>query len=285
MLLSSRDKFRLIFELSKKQPWISEKADALDNLLWGECDTDSKRELILELIDRFVHISSECYKDLVGELASRITAEELISDETTQLVAMAADSGADSSQYLLYDLKFVMEGVGWRKYKQVNTFGSSYKAYKKNNQLTNIILIDEFMGTGSTVINRVKEIIRVYEEAGINGVSIYVKVIAATEQGINAAIAEGINIESLIVLKKGISNYYEEDVAVQKIQLMLELEGILSSEYGTKEMPSLGYGQTESLYTRDNGNTPNSVFPIFWWPFKKDGQEREVILLRAMGDA
>lgn len=275
----------MIFELSKKQPWLDEKYDELDHLLWEECDSEEKRQLLIELIHRFVHISSEKYARLLVELAETITGHSELSDETTQIVAMAADSSADSSQYILYGLKSMFEKKGWRKYKHVNSFGKSYSAYKKNSMLKNIVLIDEFVGTGSTVVSRVKTLKNVYNDNGVSDANFYVRVMVATEQGLLLAKSNGIDIEALIVLKKGISDFYEENFVKEKIELMRDLESMLSDSFDGRDMPSLGYGETESLYVRDEGNTPNSVFPIFWWPFLKNESERPILLIRAMGDA
>ncbi len=282
MLEITKEKFRLFFELSKKQPWIVDKFDALQDLLWNECDEQSKRDLVSELIERFVYISQDKYFELVESLTNKIIGEEALTDKNTQIVAMAADSCPDSSQYLLYDLKICFWKQGWSKHKQVNTFGGSYKTYKKDSNYKNIVLVDEFIGTGCTVINRVKALRKVYGDAGVNDFSIFVKVLAGTDQGIKTIREEGVNVEALITLEKGISDYYEDKVAEQKKYLMLQLEQLLAAEYETQKLPSLGYGQTESLYSRQNGNVPNSVFPIFWWPFLRSGNSRKVLLTRAM---
>lgn len=280
-----KDKFRLIFELGKKQPWLIKKYVELENLLWLECDDEQKRELILELLYRFKHISASRFSKHLESLARKIVQDKSLSDSTTQLVAMAADANADSSQYLLYGLKPIMERLGWRDYKQVNTFGSSFRAYKQNNKLKNIVLIDEFIGTGQTVLGRVKALRAVYENAGIKDTKIIVKVVACTRQGMDAVQSESIDIDSEIILEKGISDFYDPLVAKDKLSIMLSMESSLLDSYKDIKMPSLGYGGTESLYVRDDGNTPNSVFPIFWWPFLKAGDERKTLLTRAMGDA
>lgn len=281
----NKEKFRLVFELAEQQPWILGKYDVLENLLWNECDDERKRELLIELLHRFVHVTASNFTNHLQSLAKKIANDPALSDESTQLVAMAADSSSDSSQYLLYALKPIMERLGWRRHKLVNRFGLSYREYKKNNKLKNIVLIDEFIGSGQTVLGRVKTIKSAYESAGVEDINIIVKVIASTKQGMDVLLGESIHLDAEVILRKGISDFYDSDVVKDKLSVMESLENTLLEEYEDIEMPRLGYGETECLYVRDDGNTPNSVFPIFWWPFFKSGDERRTLLTRAMGDA
>ena len=61
---------------------------------------------------------------------------------------------------------------------------------------------------------------------------------------------------------------------------MLRLESYLQAKHDNLELPSLGDGEAEALYYMKYGNTPNSVFPVFWWPFLADGTERTTLLDR-----
>lgn len=281
-----REFFRKVLKLTRKQPWIEEKIDELEHMLYSECQEDNyKQDMIIDLIERFHHLTTKDYSQKLQDLAEDIVTDPQFSEETCQLVAMAADASADSSQYILYDLKPILEKFKWRKYKQVNKFGNSYQIYKRSPSHKNIILIDEFIGSGKTAIGRVNEISKVYKSNGIVDFNIVIRVLASTEMGLKNIKNAGIDIKTQIVLNKGISDFYNEIEANEKIKHMIELESLLSTSYNERDMPSLGYGKTESLYYRENGNTPNSVFPIFWWPFYKSQEERPTLLIRAMGDA
>lgn len=181
----NRNQFELIYSLSKKQPWLEYKYDELISLLFEECDSIEKRELIVELLSRFVYISNDDYLKCLDALVDKITNTENISDDTTQIVALTADANADSAQYLLYGLKSKLAKAGWNNCKLVNTFGRAYRTYTDNkNKHKNIIFIDEFIGSGQTVLSRVAETRRVFENKNINDINIHVYTLAATTIGL-----------------------------------------------------------------------------------------------------
>ncbi len=284
MKFDRSEDFHLIFNLQKKQPWLVKKVEALHSLLFTECPTDAHRKLVVELIDRFCYFSNRDYSTLLEKLVADIKDDIELSDGSTQLVSMAADSDADSSQYLLYSLKPMLEDLGWRDYVRVNKFSHAFRAYGRSNAHKDIVLIDEFLGSGNTAINRVRNIRSTFSNAGIEDYSVRVKVLIATEKGIEAVRAAGIDSSTIISLPRGITDYYESSIVETMISLMRDLESILLQSYKDTDLPSLGFGCAESLYCREEGNTPNNVFPIFWWPFYLNSDERSTLLTRAMGD-
>lgn len=284
MNIDNRNDFKIVFELGKKQPWLNEVPDELMSLLYSDCTTEKQRRLIIDLLDRFNHLSNSEYREGINKLVDRIILDSRFDVTNTQLVAMAADRKPDSSQYMIYDLKPLFEKKKWRGHKMVNRYDKCYNTYKSDKNFRNIILIDEFIGSGSTAIQRVETIQRSFHQANAIKPLIIIKAIVATKQGLKAISSEGIEVESLITIDKGISDHFNEDEKNKNLALMGELEELLSDKYDDDELPKLGYGKTESLYCREFGNTPNNVFPIFWWPFYKDNNDREPILTRAMGD-
>ncbi|AKJ43525.1 hypothetical protein [Pragia fontium] len=280
--------FKIIFQLSKTQPWLDEKVEELQHLLFSECNCSDERELIIELLGRFRHVTEKEFADSISLLIHDIATTPNIDDSNTQIVAMTGDYSSDSAQFVLYALKAPLEKVKWREHITVTNFQRSLREFKqKGNRHYNIILVDEFVGSGRTAIGRVDTIKKLFLDHGINNITIRVKVLVASSVSVENVKKSGIDMSSCIEIEQGISGFYESDAKVieRKLALMDRLESILSSSYKGRELPKHGYGCAESLYVRDNGNTPNSVFPIFWWPFLQDGQERGTILTRAMGDA
>ena len=277
--------FRIILNLTKNQPWLGDKTDELSKLLYSDCKTSEEQELIIELLDRFTHISNENFSIQINELVDDIVTDPNLEDKTTQIVAMTGDYNSDSAQFVIYALKAPFEKRKWREHITVTNFKQAYDEFEKRGKKhINIILVDEFVGSGKTIVGRVKKIKELFHEKGVLNIKIKVKVIAASSVGVKKAKEEDIDLTANIVINKGISEYYDTDEAARKLALMDKLEGILSTSYNAKNLPKFGYGNTEALYARDDGNTPNNVFPIFWWPFLKDNLERETVLTRAMAD-
>lgn len=282
----NRSVFNILFHLTRKQPWLEDKADKLQELLFSDCKTEEERELILELLERFTHVSYKKFSELINTLVEDIATDPNLEDKTTQIVAMTGDYSSDSAQFVTYALKAPFEKMKWREHITVTNFQRAYKEFNKHGKKhINIVLVDEFVGSGKTIVDRVNTLKKLFNDHGITNINIYVKAIAASSIGVKKARESNVNLTSYLVIEQGISEYNDDIVATKKLALMDRLESILSTSYKDRKLPSRGYGGTESLYTRDDGNTPNSVFPIFWWPFFKDNTARETLLIRAMGDA
>lgn len=279
----SRKTFDSLMELYKKQPWIADRDDRFEVLMFKDCSEFYQQGLLFELLNRFEYVPYAKYTQFIDNLALDICTDPDILDHNTQIVALAADSGADSSQYVISDLKFLMDDLGWKRHKFTNTHGKAYQTYKLGLH-KNIVLVDEFVGSGQTVLNRVSAISRVFNDNGIVDYSIRVKVLVSTEHALNKLKADGIKITAQHLIKKGISDYGTEEDRATNIRTMLEMESILKDFIHDKKLPSFGYNGAEALYYRDRGNVPNSVFPIFWWPAYKDGRDRKTLLTRAIGD-
>ena len=154
----NKEQFATVFKLSKTAPWIAEKAEALTSLLFDDCNNENSRDLVIDLLTRFNYWSREQYANELRNLAESVTHDQRLTPQTTQIVGMAADESSDSSHLILYGLKIAFRSLGWTGYGEVNQFAKSYQKYKQNNDYKNIVLVDEFIGSGQTVISRVKEI-------------------------------------------------------------------------------------------------------------------------------
>lgn len=280
----NKEHFNLMLGIVRSQPWLAGKTDELEHVLFSECQCETSRQLVFEIIDRFLYINREDNYLLIDGLADEIITQYYDRESSTLIAAMGTGSSTDSSQLVAYTLKPILEKKKWRRHVIINDFGGIYKQYKKTKH-NHIVLIDEFVGSGQTVLGRVESIHRQLKNAGIQDYSISVKVLVSTEFGFKNVTAAGIDMTARRFVKKGIDDYYSPGDAAQHRSLMKLIEGNLSAEYEGRAMPSLGYNEAQAIYYREDGNTPNSVFPIFWWAFNCDGKDRHVLMIRAMSDA
>ncbi|EMD5790701.1 TPA: hypothetical protein SMP24_002588 [Proteus mirabilis] len=282
-----RKEFEIIFKLNKKQPWLAEKYSELISLLFNDCKCENERKLLIELLDRFTYLCESDFNDALNKLSDYLVGESGLNAATTQIVSLTADSYSDSGQSILYALKGRLERRHWREHLAINRFGASYKEFNRTGKRhTNIVFVDEYIGSGKTVISRVDEINRIYKGNGINNITIKVMTVAASTVGLDKIKEKNIEVKCIYEIKKGITDFFIDiNERIEKISTMNNLENLLLTNYNGKALPKLGYGEVESLYSRDYGNTPNNVFPIFWWPFYSDSSSRKTILTRAMGDA
>ena len=109
---------------------------------------------------------------------------------------------------------------------------------------------------------------------------IYVCLLCAMEEAITKIKNEKIDIHAEVKLKAGISGYCGDEERENSKNVMRRLESELKQDVNDQPFPSLGHGEAEALYTMENGNTPNSVFPIFWWRYYADGSPMYPILGR-----
>jgi hypothetical protein len=265
-----RKDFYKLLRLFSKQNWLRDRKIEIEELL-KFCDNESQKDIIIDLLEEFTFLNQDTYQKTLNQVCDFIINHSGFNEETTQIVALTKTESADSGQVVLYHLRNSLFGLHWRKFKDVNKLGSSKKIY--NQGFKQIILFDEFIGSGQTIIGRVNEI------KGLIGedFSFICCFIAGMEYAINKVQEQGIQVYCPLKLKQGISERYYGHELMQAEDDMLNLELKLAPWINKKELYSYSFGWkgSEALYSLEgcNGNTPNNVFPIFWW--KKDLKERD----------
>ncbi|QFP63331.1 phosphoribosyltransferase-like protein [Brucella anthropi] len=240
------------------------------------CRNRDEFELIAHTIEKLVALSQPQFNKQITSLVSYIK-RNVMYDAPIAIVATAWGDKPDSSQQLVQLLK-----PYFRSYKSVSFFNSVNNFEKKNNieKYPRFILVDEFSGTGNTIIGRVRHISQQAKSRG-SQIDPYVGLLFGMENALEAIRAEGINVHFCGELKAGISGYFSGDERERRINIMKRLEEELSSEWDGEQLPSLGYGAAEALFFVKNMNAPNSNFPIFWWPYDATETERETLMRRA----
>ncbi len=263
------------YKILPKQNWLAEKEEELKELLLS-CKKQEHKNLLFELLEEFSFINDALFKTYLNLIADYIINDSGFEIDRTQIVGMAMDSTPDSSQWILQQLKPILTRRGWNNVKIVANFTRGVRSLNKEGK-NQIILIDEFVGSGQSVQGRIDYIKR---ESKVE-FEIKACFIAGMEEGIDKIKSNFADFTCFLPLKKGISDKYVGEELITELRNMSELEAELMQQVNDKKLSKyhLGYNQTESLYS-SFGNAPNSVFPIFWWPYDKKEIFRNTLLTR-----
>lgn len=275
--IKTKINFLELISLYRKQRWLLKKEDSLEELLYSPKNRRHKK-LLVNLLQEFKYLSNDDLSEYLKAISDYIINKSTFTEAQTQIAAMTFDEEADSSQKVLDYIKMPLFKNGWFKIKTVNSFPKIVKFYNKG--FTQIILIDEFIGSGKTLISRLKNL-----EANILGkFEIKICFIAGMDNAIKLIEEQGYEVFCPLRLPKGISERFKDEDVENANKSMLEIEATLAKNVSKYELStySFGYNKAEATYSLEGcqGNTPNSVFPVFWWPKNIAGKERNTLLTR-----
>ncbi len=276
------DSYLKLVDLTAKAKWLQprDKQQAL-NLLWNLSNSDSKKELIVDLLERFIYLEIDYLEKYIIQIKEHILDIWKLNSSNTKIVAIADKTRPDGSQTILQILKNkIGNTAGWRENKFINNILDAAHKCSSSQQL---VILDDFIGTGKKAKGKTTYIFNTLRKRGVDNVKVYLCSIAA--MNISKPTLDNLNIQyySSMWLDKGISDYYGNKVK-ENLDCMLNLEENLGNEFMGKKLSdvSLGYHKSEALFAIDNLTVPNNVFPIFWWPVLKSNVIRNTVLNRIL---
>jgi hypothetical protein len=272
----ARPGFSKTLKLLKHQPWLHNKHVALEEL-HNLCESDDELELILDLLFRFKYIQSESRKDCIEKIVSKIVNGWKLSPDDTVVVSKDfEDQSPDSSQavnVLLQPFFSDYHSKGWSK----KNFSTKTREALRNMAFKNLVLVDDFSGSGKSVIKFLKWIDDFCTKESLPSRKIYTCFFSAMDQTrIVVAPKLGNRLFAVNWLKRGITDY-EGAETKNKQRIMKRIEQELD---GLKPLYSLGFGQCETLYACEDFNIPNNNFPIFWYDRVGNGSYRKPLFRR-----
>lgn len=243
------------------------------NHLFAICQNDEEAALLRHTLSKMSIVDHTQLSYGLRAMAEH--AEELAKQYGgLAVVAMAYDSGADGSQLVLQMLKPLLQ-----RGAPIELFNSVPSYLRKMKEHPNFLLVDDFSGTGSTILNRVTHIDKDAKSRGIK-LNRSVCLVAAMEDAVSNIERSGVEVKAFKRIKAGLSGYFQGDELEAMQARMLRLESELNPKIGDKDLPSFGHGKAEALYFVHPGNAPNSNFPIFWWPENSSGASRLTLMKR-----
>lgn len=271
---------RGIFESSlalvQKQRWLSKVNREFSELL-ASCPSDLHRQMLIDLLARTTHISAVDYLDIIEKMRQHVEDAWNLDPLTTLFVSSNNKHHVDSSKEVLNQLKSsAWKSLAWKKQLFHVAFSTAIAAAKDGHTL---VIVDDFVGSGGSMLKALKW----FEEAAEkNKVAIDLRVltVAGCEEGISNIQKAGFAVHCMVPIRKGLSDHLSGQELVDAVNQMTDLEDALDAKIGEKANFAayrFGWRRQEAVYVRQGGNTPNNVFPIFWWRPLKSGTRSPVM--------
>lgn len=261
-----------IISKTEKLPWIRRLIEGYIELL-NLCENDDEKKLVDRLLDNFIVLDTQKLADSLQKIKDHLVDTFDIKSNNTMFYAFSDNKTADGSQFVIQAFKNKFEfDEGWR---EKNFSNSLLEINNHNSKYTNIFLIDDFIGTGTTTHSKYTYAKKVLDEKKISYALLEVIAIAGMEFSKILLDSEKVPFYCSYFLKKGISEVYPPNEVAKNIAIMKDLESRLNQKRGKKYFP-LGFGQSESLFAIEGINIPNNVFPVFWWPNGIDGLRKTI---------
>lgn len=273
----SRDEFDWIYGMiSSQRELLTGGTDALSEL-YRICDSEEQLNLVTSLINRFNYIDANRYANLLEQMADYIFQIGYPENEIG-ITAMTIKMDADSSQEILQHIK-VQLGLKFG-HRVLDSNLLTEENLIRNYQLgcRHFIAVDEFTGTGSTIVERYNR----FKKMNLKKATIEFCIMSGMLDALIHVQNAGIKIKIFNILQKGISEYYPTEEIQSNLEHMYALESKLAQKINKKKLSdhSLGFRQSESLYYKFLGNIPNNVFPIFWWKEYAGNKTRKTLFTR-----
>lgn len=260
--------FKSIFNLGLQYEWLI-TCDQGFMELWSSTGEDiNQKKLILYLVHKFLYVDSNKADEFCGMIVRQITEKWGLQPRNTTITAACDNSNPDGSQLMVQKLKNRFP-FHWREFDFSNSLPEAL--YKKLNSDDNLVICDDFIGTGLTIERKTRYALNVIRERGLENVQLYIVSFAAMQFSKTVITYPLYSCEWLL---KGISETLTGDNLIVATKIMEGMEGLLRPRIGRQYLPKFGFKRSESLYNYENDNIPNNVFPIFWWKKYKDNKFR-----------
>lgn len=272
----NQEEYEWIFSLMNCQKEMLIGKDEALSHLFNSCSSEGQQSLLHDLLYRFNFFNDDNYNDgLIG--MSKFICSLPYPKDKTAILAMCHDSEADSSQAILNHIKVHLKTASGIRFKTYNRFDKIIRAC--NDGYNHLVVVDEFMGSGQTLMNHFKKF---ESHRELKDCTINFCFLAGMQQAYDKARERGINIYVYHPMQRGISDFYKGDVLDANLNYMLEIESNLAPQVDDKNLQvhSFGYGRAESIYKIKDWNIPNNVFPVFWWEKDVNGNDRKYLFVR-----
>lgn len=260
--------FKSIFNLGLQYDWLITCNKGFMELWYSTGGDINQKKLILYLIHNFLYVDSNKADEFCDRIVHQITEVWRLQPRNTTITATCDNSNPDGSQLMVQKLKNRFP-FRWHEFDFSNSLPEAL--YNKIQSNDNLVICDDFVGTGLTIGRKTEYALKVIRERELENVQLYIVSFAAMQFSKTAIPYPFYSCEWLL---KGISENLTGNNLKAATRIMEDMENILKPYIGNRRLPKFGFKCSESLYNYENDNIPNNVFPIFWWKKYKDNRFR-----------
>lgn len=149
-LTTTEEYFSLIYEIIDTQPWIDDFEEELIHL-FEFCEDYDEQMLLSELLKSFFYLTDVKEREACLALNAKVQ-EWMLSPNNTWIIAVANNHEIDGSSAGLQKLKNKIKPIEDWHNRYVSNIPAAVDLIKEGD---NIILFDDFVGTGEKMLKKV----------------------------------------------------------------------------------------------------------------------------------
>lgn len=253
---------KIITQVFSKKGWLNAPdIKSLEKIIaFGESIDDESRDMIIELMLQYKKISWNVYTNCIIKAIEKIPIDKYKGIKTFYVLPIITreDKGKPkSSPTVAYAFKSpeISEHPFFSGKEIIVNDETSLPQNITNSSTKMVILVDDFIGTGETVLTYLNETDKV---KNISNNKIAFIFIAGMEAGIKILEDKHFSVFCNFTQKKGISDLSDVEKQRKFSSLMKRIE----QQFEIDEKFEFGYGHSEALISLIR--TPNNTFPVFW---------------------
>ncbi len=256
MCMSKKYK-RVKSELEDKVKFNTNAPGVIESM-WNAAKNDKEKELLIYLFDEACIYSADDFinfieEDFINKLKDLL---DTFSKDDFLIMGTKKNAKPGSAGTLFSFLKGKLpNGVLFDSIPEA-------KALDKKNK---IIIIDDFVGTGNTIIATIKNLLDNLKESNAQQISFYIFSPIGTEKAQESLKKrEGIKDVCFTKILPAVLNQYQKLNTVDHSNPKDHLRSLTKSFGNYKKNYVFGYQDSQVIYYRRGANCPNNVLGIFW---------------------
>lgn len=269
--MTEDDKLNNMFSLLSNVQWTT--AERYRNGVIGlmnECDTTEKFRVVEYVLKKLAYMRSSDLQTGAAQAAKVICQSWNLQPDNTLVVGLAEPNKTCGSSAYIRTIENELDRT-WNS--KIHTVFKS--AFRHKGMNTNLVLVDDFIGTGKKLIDRITDL---RNNPKTKDYVIYIVSFGGMIEGIERlekSYCHAIQVHHK--QSKCISVGLPADISEEYSNRMKEMEVRIFANPGKY---NFGYMQSEAAFYLESFNIPNNNFPILWSETYADNSSRASLFTR-----